>query len=45
MGLIALGSFVFGLSRTGMRGASVLAIPLFVDVFGGRASAGIVLVL
>lgn len=42
---LALGSIVFGLSRTSLRGASFLAIPIFIEVFGGRASAGVVLVL
>lgn len=43
--LLAAGSVVLGLSRTGIRGASFLVIPVFAALFGGRASSGIVLVL
>ncbi len=43
--ILALGSVVLGISRTGIRGAAFLVIPVFAGVFGGRASAGIVLVL
>jgi uncharacterized protein len=43
--VLAAGSVVLGLSRTGIRGASFLVIPVFAALFGGRASSGIVLVL
>lgn len=41
----AVGSVLLGISRTAIRGSSFLAIPIFAEIFGGRASAGLVLTL
>ncbi|MGM0432696.1 MAG: sulfite exporter TauE/SafE family protein [Spirochaetota bacterium] len=42
--LLVSGSIIIGISRTGIRGSSFLAIPLFAFLFGGKVSVGIVLI-
>lgn len=42
MGLAAI---FLGVSRTGIRGSTMLAIPIFAEILGARVSAGIVLIL
>ena len=38
-------SIFFGISKTGLSGISIVAVPLFALVFGGRESTGVVLPL
>ncbi len=41
--LMAIGAFVVGLSKCGLPGAGILAIPLFAGVLPARASTGMLL--
>ncbi|MDE3250124.1 MAG: sulfite exporter TauE/SafE family protein [Bacteroidota bacterium] len=43
--LIALGAFIIGLSKAGLKGIEMLNVTLMAIVFGGKASTGIVLPL
>ncbi len=43
--LIALGAFIIGLSKAGVKGIDMLNVTLMALVFGGKASTGIVLPL
>jgi uncharacterized protein len=43
--LSAISSILIGFSKTGFSGAGTLAIPIMAAIFGGKASAGIVLPL
>ena len=44
-GLIILGmvAFLIGMSKTGVHGAGMMAVPLLAEVFGGRLSSGVML--
>lgn len=42
---VAVCGVLVGFSRTGVRGSAFLAIPLFAQIFGGRSSAGLVLLI
>lgn len=44
-GLAVLCAMMFGFSRTGFNGVSILAIPLMAAIFGGKASSAIILPL
>lgn len=41
--LIAFCAFIFGVSKAGVKGIAIVAIPLMAIAFGGKASTGIVL--
>ncbi|HTF29313.1 MAG TPA: sulfite exporter TauE/SafE family protein [Flavitalea sp.] len=41
--IIALVAMLTGMSKTGVHGAGMLAVPLLVFVFGGQASSGVML--
>jgi uncharacterized membrane protein YfcA len=43
--LIALGAFIIGLAKSGVKGIDMLNVTLMALVFGGKASTGIVLPL
>jgi uncharacterized membrane protein YfcA len=43
--VIIFGCICFGISKTGLNGISIVAVPLFVMVFGARESTGVVLPL
>jgi hypothetical protein len=43
--LIALGAFIIGLSKAGIKGLDMLNVTLMALVFGGKASTGVVLPL
>lgn len=43
--LVGLGALFIGLNKTGLQGLALVAIPIYAAVFGGRASAGVVLPL
>jgi uncharacterized membrane protein YfcA len=43
--LIALGAFIIGLSKAGVKGIDMLNVTLMALVFGGKASTGVVLPL
>jgi uncharacterized membrane protein YfcA len=43
--LIALGAFIIGLSKAGLKGIEMLNVTIMAIVFGGKASTGIVLPL
>ncbi|NBC31001.1 MAG: TSUP family transporter [Spirochaetes bacterium] len=43
--VVGLGSVLIGISRTGIRGSAFLAIPIFAEIFGGKVSAGLVLLI
>lgn len=43
--LIALGAFIIGLSKAGVKGLDMLNVTLMALVFGGKASTGVVLPL
>ncbi len=43
--LLAVGSSMLGLDKAGLRGVSIIVVPLFASYFGGKASASIVLPL
>lgn len=43
--LIALGAFIIGLAKAGLKGIDMLNVTLMAIVFGGKASTGIVLPL
>ncbi|MDR1893599.1 MAG: sulfite exporter TauE/SafE family protein [Spirochaetales bacterium] len=42
---VIFGCICFGISKTGLNGISILAVPLFALVFGARESTGVVLPL
>jgi hypothetical protein len=42
---MALGAVFLGVSRTGIRGSTMVAIPIFAEILGAKVSAGIVLML
>jgi uncharacterized membrane protein YfcA len=42
-GLVCFCAFVFALSKAGLKGIDIFAVPLMAIVFGGKASTGIVL--
>lgn len=41
--IISLVALFIGMSKTGVHGASMLAVPLLVSVFGGHVSSGVLL--
>lgn len=43
--LLALGAAMLGLDKSGLRGVSIIVVPLFASYFGGKTSASIVLPL
>ncbi len=43
--IIALGAFIIGLSKAGLKGIDMLNVTLMAIVFGGKASTGVVLPL
>jgi uncharacterized protein len=43
--LIALGAFIIGLSKAGMKGIDMMNVTVMAIVFGGKASTGVVLPL
>ncbi len=43
--ILAIAASMLGLDKSGLRGASIVTVPLFAGYFGGRASASIVLPL
>ena len=43
--LLALSALLVGFAKTGISGASTLAIPIMAAIFGGKSSAGIMLPL
>jgi len=45
LAIAAITMILIGISRTGFRGASTLAIPVFASLFGGRISASVVLIM
>jgi uncharacterized membrane protein YfcA len=45
LALLALGGVCFGMSKTGITGISVIAVPIFAFVFGAKSSTGVVLPL
>jgi len=40
---LSIVGMLIGLSKTGVKGTSMLAVPLLASVFGGKASSGIML--
>jgi uncharacterized membrane protein YfcA len=42
---VIFGCICFGVSKTGLNGISILAVPLFAHVFGAKESTGVVLPL
>ncbi|WP_430814394.1 sulfite exporter TauE/SafE family protein [Carboxylicivirga sp. RSCT41] len=42
-GITLLSAFFIGVSKSGLKGISMFVIPLFAHLYGGKASAGIVL--
>jgi uncharacterized membrane protein YfcA len=45
LALLGFSSVCFGVSKTGITGISVIAIPLFAFVFGAKSSTGVILPL
>jgi uncharacterized protein len=43
--LVALGAFIIGLSKAGMKGVDMMNVTIMAIVFGGKASTGVVLPL
>jgi uncharacterized protein len=43
--VMGLAAIFLGVSRTGIRGSTMLAIPIFAEILGARVSSGIVLIL
>jgi hypothetical protein len=43
--LLAVGGALIGMTKAGLRGVAILAIPIYATIFGGRPSSGIVLPL
>jgi uncharacterized protein len=43
--LVALGAFIIGLSKAGMKGIDMMNVTIMAIVFGGKASTGVVLPL
>lgn len=41
--LIAVVAILIGMSKTGVHGAGMLAVPMLASVFGGQLSSGIML--
>lgn len=44
MALLFIVAFFIGMAKTGVHGASMFAVPVLAIIFGGKASAGIVIV-
>jgi len=42
---MVLGALFFGISRTGIRGSAMVAIPIFAEILGAKVSSGFVLIL
>lgn len=43
--IVAVGGIVIGLSRTAIRGAAFVVIPVFAELFGGKLSTAMVLLM
>jgi uncharacterized membrane protein YfcA len=43
LGITLLSAFFIGVSKSGLKGLSMFVIPLFAHLYGGKASAGIIL--
>ncbi len=43
--LLALGASMLGLDKSGLRGVSIIVVPLFASYFGGKGSASVALPL